>query len=129
MAESYASLQGGALADVFSRNPGFDLLDFDFSDPTAVAALDFGDRTRGEAIEELKSQRRIAQLAHDPHAADVLLGKGWRSAHQIAATPRPAFVRQAVGAGLDEETARALHARAVSVQAATQQRPMQETAP
>ena len=120
MAESYASLQDGALSEVFERNPDFDLLRFDFHDPASVAALDIGEHPRDSTVETLKAQRRIAQVAEDPDVADALLSQGWRSAHAIAATPRPEFVRRAEAAGIDAGSARGLHARAVSIKAATQ---------
>lgn len=120
MAESFAALQGGALAEILKANPGFDPASFDFHDAAAVERLDFGSVPRDAALATLKAHRRIVAVSPDLATADTLLSQGWSSAHDIAALPRSVFVAQAGKRGIAPEVASEVHARATSVKAAAQ---------
>lgn len=80
-----------------SRNPGFDLLHFDFHKRRATDALNLGELDRESTIEDLKAFQRLLRLHPSESVATALYEAGFRSAHNIAAIPEKQFVREYAG--------------------------------
>lgn len=100
---------GSPAARFLADHPGFDLT------TTRVDAVTVPDET---AREELAGVQRLAALTPRYDAVRALRDRGYHSAYAVAKAGRETFVRHLAGA-LGEERARAVHARAGQVHAAS----------
>ena len=104
------------LTTFYNQHPDFDLVNFDFTNHPAVEALSQTFSGNGTTLNVLKEYQRLLRLRADADSAKVLHDKGYTSAHQIASKSERQFIRE-VKDGIDPETARQIHQKAIDVKA------------
>jgi hypothetical protein len=114
------ALSAEQLGAFHDHNPEFELLDFDFHDPGATAALRWDGADRDHVLASVMGRQRVLRLTGSAELCGKLLTEGLHSAHQIAALSPARFVREHGRLFADECEAREVHRRAVATKAKTQ---------
>ncbi len=106
------------LAGFHSAHPDFDLLTADLHDRKAIAALLPREEERPEMLRTLKRYQRVARLGASPAQAETLLGRGFDSAHRVAAFAEHRFIAdQADAPDLTPADLKAIHQTATGIAA------------
>lgn len=109
-------IAGGKFKSIFENNEDFDLARHDFfMKPRSGIARQAGSVAFSPEEEKmLRTYQRLQQLTDDAAIADRLVAENLISAHHVAQVPEAQFVSERAAAlGIDEDTARDLHRRAV----------------
>ena len=114
--EAKVAVSGGdeTLAAFHRQHPDFDLANFDFHAPGALAKLPKAARDPATRA-ALEAQQRVLRVAPDGETARRLLDAGYDSAHAITARPEHRFIRETRSLFGNDEAARATYRRASSV--------------
>ncbi|MBO1349467.1 MAG: hypothetical protein EBE86_019695 [Hormoscilla sp. GUM202] len=104
------------LTTFYTQTPDFDLVNFDFTNPSAVEELSQTFSGNGTTLNRLKEYQRLLRLRADADSAKALHDKGYTSAHQIAGKSEKQFIRE-VKDEIDTETARQIYQKATDVKA------------
>ncbi len=123
MTSNTVQIADSSLDAFYKAEPGFDVRQFEFHNPDAVAQLQARLGTAGVAeasiaskVAELKTYQRLLNLHPDLHVAQALMGRGIVSANHLARIPLKSFVAEhAAPLGLDAQEAQSLHRRAMGV--------------
>ncbi len=87
-------LKNNKLAAFYDSNPQFQVQTFDFNNPASLNQIAWDSLDQEEILALLKSYQRLLKLHPDEQAADLLLARGFTSAHQIAQLPEQRFARE-----------------------------------
>ncbi|MEB3189249.1 MAG: Tc toxin subunit A, partial [Snowella sp.] len=95
------------LDSFYSQNPDFDILNFDFYNPSELkqlksklqnVAVALANRENNEDVEEkitlLKAHQRVLRINPSPNIAKILLDNGIDSAHKITAMSQSQFIKE-----------------------------------
>ena len=83
-----------AIDAFFKNNQDFDLQQFNFFNPKAVAALHWGEADQATLLPQLKAMQRLVRLTNNLETAEALYKRGLHAAVQIASMPTHKFVAQ-----------------------------------
>ena len=95
VAAAGAQLLNKKAIDAFCKNnQDFDLQQFNFFNPKAVAALHWGEADQATLLPQLKAMQRLVRLTNNLETAETLYKRGLHAAVQIASMPAHKFVAQ-----------------------------------
>ncbi len=116
MPESNPRISTPVVDPFYSQNPGFNVVQFDFHDASAIAGLDFSGLDQQTVLDELMVHQRILRVYPDSTVGATLINNGFDSAHAIVAQSESQFVsEQSANLQGDSELARQIYRNATAL--------------
>ncbi len=114
-------LQNKEFSSFYKKNPGFNILQFNFHDAKAIKELDWKGVDEKEVLNKLAAYQRLLRIYPDEATAQILLADGFNSAQKITSISQSQFVKEFAGKlnSGGNETGRQIYVKAMQVKSKT----------